>query len=76
LLKYELMKLDEAFYQQGQDEKRQATTNRNDFKNTKRMSQEEIKSYFNTTEILNREALPLRNNYQIKVQQYFKTRDD
>src|SRR5690554_1050342 len=76
LLKYELMKLDEAFYQQGQDEKRQATTNRNDFKNTKRMSQEEIKSYFNTTEILNREALPLRNNYQIKVQKYFKTRDD
>jgi len=76
LLKYELMKLNEAHYQQGQEEKRQATTNRDEFRNTKRMSQEEIKSYFNTAEILNREALPLRNNYQIKVQQYFKSRND
>lgn len=76
LLKYELLKLEDAFYQQGEEEKREATTNRDEFKNTKRMSEAEIKSYFNTTEILNRDALPLRNNYRIKVRQYFKNRND
>ena len=40
------------------------------------ISSEDIKKYFNTTEILNREALPLRLEYKQKVQEYFKNKDD
>ena len=71
-LKYELLKLDKATFEQGQEERREAQTNLREFKNDLRLSPEDIKKYFNTTEILNREALPLRNDYKIKVQDYFK----
>ena len=75
-LKYELLKLDKAELEQGQESRREAITNRKDFRNEIRMSPEEIKKYFNTTEILNREALPLRGDYKIKVQDYFKNSHD
>lgn len=75
-LKYELLKLDKAELEQGQESRRESTTNRRDFRNEIRLSPEEIKKYFNTTEILNREALPLRGDYKIKVQDYFKNSHD
>lgn len=75
-LKYELLKLDKAKMEQGQESRREATTNRRNFRNELRLSPEEIKKYFNTTEILNREALPLREDYKIKVQDYFKNSHD
>lgn len=75
-LKYELLKLDKADLEQGQEERRESQTNKKDFQNTTRLSPEEIKKYFNTTEILNREALPLRQNYKNKVQEYFKETND
>ncbi|HLW31267.1 MAG TPA: DUF4175 family protein [Aequorivita sp.] len=75
-LKYELLKLDKAELEQGQESRREAITNRRDFRNEIRLSPEEIKKYFNTTEILNREALPLRGDYKIKVQDYFKNSHD
>lgn len=75
-LKYELLKLDKAELEQGQESRRESTTNRRDFRNETRLSPEEIKKYFNTTEILNREALPLRGDYKIKVQDYFKNNHD
>ena len=34
------------------------------------------KQYFNTTEILNRQALPLHNHLKKKIQEYFKSTDD
>lgn len=71
-LNYELLKLDKATFEQGQEERREAQTNLKDFKNDLRLSPEDIKKYFHTTEILNREALPLRNDYKRKVQDYFK----
>lgn len=71
-LKYELLKLDEADFEQGQETRREAETNFKDYRNNIQLSPEEIKKYFNTTEILNREALPLRQNYKNKVQDYFK----
>lgn len=71
-LNYELLKLDKATFEQGQEERREANTNYKDFKNDLRLSPEDIKNYFNTTEILNRESLPLRNDYKEKVQEYFK----
>jgi hypothetical protein len=75
-LQYELLKLEEADFEQGQDTKRESQTNRNKYNNTLRLSPEEVKKYFNTTEILNRESLPLRQDYKQKVQSYFKNKDD
>lgn len=75
-LKYELLKLDEAFFEQGQENRRESQTNRKEFNNNATLSPEEIKKYFNTTEILNREALPLRQEYKDKVQDYFREQHD
>ncbi|QNJ97497.1 DUF4175 family protein [Constantimarinum furrinae] len=75
-LKYELLKLEEADFEQGQETRRESRTNRSRYENKLRLSPEDVKKYFNTTEILNREALPLRQNYKEKVQTYFKTKND
>jgi hypothetical protein len=75
-LQYELLKLDKADFEQGQESKRESKSNRNSYQNKLRMSPEDIKKYFYTTEILNREALPLRQEYKEKVQTYFKNKDD
>ncbi|MDN3723081.1 DUF4175 family protein [Aequorivita sp. SDUM287046] len=75
-LKYELLKLDKADLEQGQEEKRESQSNKRDFQNRMRLSPEDIRIYFNTTEILNREALPLRHDYKMKVQEYFKESND
>jgi len=56
--------------------KRESKTNRKNFENNTSVNPEAIKKYFNTTEILNREALPLRLEYKQKVQEYFKNKDD
>ena len=75
-LKHELLKLDKAILEQGQESRRESQTNTKTYRNDKMMSPEEIKKFFNTTEILNREALPLRQDYKKKVQDYFKTSND
>jgi len=75
-LKYELLKLDEATFLQGEDQKREATTNRFDYDNPLSPTSLEIQKYFNNTEILNRKALPLRLEYKKKVQDYFKEKND
>ena len=75
-LQYELLKLDTADFQQGQENRRESNTNRKDYSNTLRLRPEEIKKYFNATEILNREALPLRPLYKKKVQTYFRNSND
>jgi hypothetical protein len=74
-LNYELLKLEDADLKQGQDSKRESLTNKSSYNNTKRLAPDEIKKYFNTTEILNREALPLRQEFKQKVQEYFKAND-
>ncbi|MFT7036569.1 MAG: hypothetical protein ACJA2S_005101, partial [Cyclobacteriaceae bacterium] len=75
-LQYELLKMDKADFEQGQDTKRESKTNRSSYQNKLRLSPEDIKKFFNTTEILNREALPLRQEYKQKVQTYFKNKND
>ncbi len=75
-LKYELFKLDRADLEQGRDNERESRTNTREFKNDVRLSPEDIKKYFNSTELLNREALPLRQDYKHKVQEYFRKTDD
>jgi hypothetical protein len=75
-LKYELLKLDKADLEQGQESRRESHTNTKTYDNKLRLTPEELKKYFNTTEILNREALPLRQDYKQRVQDYFKNSDD
>ena len=75
-LQYELLKLDKADFEQGQEIKRESRSNRNSYDNKLRLSPEDVKKYFNSTEILNREALPLRQEYKQKVQTYFKNKND
>ncbi len=75
-LKYEMLKLNKALLEQGQENRRESQTNRKVFRNESGLSPDEIKKYFNSIEILNREALPLRQDYKEKVQDYFKTTND
>ena len=70
-LNYELLKLDKATFEQGQEKKRKANTNLNDFEKNKAKQLQFKKLFYNQTEILNRQSLPLRQSYKKKVQEYF-----
>lgn len=75
-LQHQLLKLEDATFTQGQDNKRKSETNDKQFNNTTTDQIPKAKEYFNTTEILNRQALPLHQVYKKKVQEYFKKSDD
>jgi hypothetical protein len=74
-LKHELLKLDNAMKQQGEENKRQSQTNKKEFNNHGTQLPDALKEYLNSIEILNRQTLPLRPNFNEKVQQYFKQND-
>jgi len=74
-LNHELLKLDKAMKQQGEENKRQSQTNKKEFNNTAAQLPEALKEYLNSVEILNRQTLPLRPNFNQKVQTYFKKND-
>jgi hypothetical protein len=74
-LKYELLKLDKAVQQQGEEKKRQSETNKKEFNNSTNALPTRLQEYLNSVEILNRQTLPLRSNFNHKVQEYFKTND-
>ena len=71
-LQHQLMKLENATFMQGEENKRESNTNKADFDNTTNDQIPTAKEYFNTTEILNRQALPLQKVYKKKVQDYFR----
>lgn len=71
-VKYELLKLEKAVQQQGEDKKRQSETNKKEFNNLAAPLPEKLQEYLNSIEILNRQSLPLRSNFTQKVQAYFK----
>jgi hypothetical protein len=75
-LKYQLQKLDKAAFEQEKESRRESTTNRKEYNNTTNEKMPDVRQYFNQIEILNRQVLPLRNNYKKKVQEYFKKKDD
>ncbi|WP_053976539.1 DUF4175 family protein [Mangrovimonas xylaniphaga] len=75
-LEHQLLKMENATFMQGEDNKRQSETNLNDYDNTVPDQIPTAREYFNTTEILNRQALPLQQIYKVKVQEYFKRTDD
>ena len=75
-LKHQLLKLEKAVQQQGEDTKRISNTSKAERSQPPIPSAETIKQYFNTTEILNRQSLPLRQEFKQKVQEYFKIKND
>ena len=75
-LQHQLLKLENATFQQGQEEKRESESNSKQFNNATNNQIPTAKQYFNTTEILNRQSLPLQPVYKKKVQEYFKKQDD
>lgn len=74
-LKHQLLKLDNAAFEQGRKDERKSETNIKNFTNNIQNQTPDIQQYFNQVEILNRQTLPLRQIYKRKVQQYFKNDD-
>ena len=74
-LKYELLKLEKALQLQGEEKKRQSETNKKEFNNQSKALPANLQDYLNSIEILNRQSLPLRSNFNQKVQEYFKSND-
>lgn len=70
-VKQELLKLNSAVQQQGQENRRQSETNKKQFNNTSNALPAALLDYLNSIEILNRQSLPLRSNFNQKVQEYF-----
>lgn len=75
-LKHELLKLEKAIQQQGEDNKRKSETNKDSFNGATSPLPSQLKEYLNSIEILNRQSLPLQPNYNQKVQEYFKSNDN
>lgn len=75
-IKHQLLKLEKAAFQQGEDEKRQGRANETEYQNPLNKQLENARNYFNNVEILNRQQLPLRQVYRQKVQEYFNTTND
>ncbi|MFV5694161.1 hypothetical protein ACM55G_01820 [Flavobacterium sp. LB3P122] len=70
-VKQELLKLNTALQQQGEENKRQSETNKKVFNNQSNALPAALLDYLNSIEILNRQSLPLRSNFNQKVQEYF-----
>jgi len=71
-LNYELLKLEKATLEQGEDKERKSETNIKTFEKRNIDKLKLQNQYFNSNEILNRQSLPLRTIYKKKVQEYFK----
>lgn len=74
-LNHELLKLDKAIRQQGEENKRQSQTNTREYNSTTTQLPDSLKEYLNSVEILNRQSLPLRPNFNQRVQTYFRKDD-
>ncbi|MDP5105486.1 MAG: hypothetical protein NWQ31_04870 [Polaribacter sp.] len=70
-LNYELLKLDKAVLEQGEDKKRKSSSNKKESEKNYLKQLEFKKQFYNQIEILNRQSLPLQQNYKIKVREYF-----
>lgn len=74
-IQYELLKLENAALKQGKKAERESNSNKQDFNNPITTKPSLLDNYRNGIEILNRQALPLRQNFQNKVKDYFKGDD-
>jgi hypothetical protein len=69
-VKQELLKLNSAV--QTGEEKEAIGEQQREFNNDSKPLPDALLDYLNSIEILNRQSLPLRSNYNRKVQEYFK----
>ena len=74
-LEHKLLDLDDAELLQGEKRERESISNKERFEKPGIPPIERAKEYFNTTEILNRQTLPLRQIYRLKVKDYFERGD-
>jgi hypothetical protein len=74
-IQYELLKLENAALKQGKKPERESSANQKDFTNPITTKPSLLDNYRNEVEILNRQALPLRQNFKAKVKAYFKGND-
>ncbi|WP_405610424.1 DUF4175 family protein [Polaribacter sp. Asnod1-A03] len=70
-LNYQLLKLDKSVLEQGEDKKRKSNTNLKEINRQNIKALQFKKLFYNQTEILNRQSLPLQQNYKNKVREYF-----
>ena len=73
-LEYELLKLDKAAFEQGKDKQRKSYTSKSNY--LKKIKELRFKKrFYNQIEILNRQSLPLHENFEKKVQKYFSKKE-
>jgi hypothetical protein len=75
VIEHELLKLENASLTKGKKSERESNSNNNTFRKPILTKPSIIEQYRNDIEILNRQALPLRQNYQNRVKDYFKGND-
>ncbi|MDB4709194.1 hypothetical protein OAF18_00480 [Flavobacteriaceae bacterium] len=74
-LEYQLLKLNTALIQQGKKKNKKATPNTLNYKNNNLKQLQFKKQFYNQIEILNRQSLPLQQNFEKKVQKYFSKKN-
>ncbi len=74
-LEHKLLDLNDAELLQGEKRERESTTGQDRHERPEISPIIKAKEYFNTTEILNRQTLPLRQIYRLKVKEYFERGD-
>ncbi|WP_298505588.1 hypothetical protein [uncultured Maribacter sp.] len=75
IIEYELLKLENAALKKGKKAERESNTSTDKFGNAIITKPSLLDNYHNETEILNRQSLPLRHNFQNRVKLYFKKND-
>ena len=75
IINYELLKLEGASMKQGRKQERESSSNKNNFNNPIVTKPSIFDNKNNEIEILNRQVLPLQQNYQNKIKEYFKNND-
>ncbi|WP_317130395.1 coiled-coil domain-containing protein [Antarcticibacterium arcticum] len=73
---HRLLELENSTLEQEEEERRTSRTNLENFNNSAQDQILKAKEYFRSTEILNRQTLPLRQIYKAKVRDYFGTTQD
>ena len=71
----EMLKLENAALKQGMSQERESSRPNVPFQNPILTKPSILENYRNEVEILNRQALPLQQNFQIKVKDYFRIDD-
>ena len=71
-IQHQLLKLENAAMEQGEKKERESETNSIDFTAPILTKPELLRDNQNDVEILNRQALPLRQNFKERVKRYFK----